>query len=123
MKNTKLEKLSVEELASQFESICVKQFTAAEDFEHSRYNRLYGQMAAVVLELKMRAGDGRRALLTLRSHENSQVRLMAANCTLSIDYAGSLATLEALAELNQFPTAMSSKSMIRALREGSYVPT
>jgi hypothetical protein len=123
MKNQEQEMLLKEELSSQFEEICRQQFFAAKDFKNSLYNKLYRQMELVVSDLKSRPGDGRRALLPLRTHGNPQVRLMAANCTLSIDYAGSLATLEALAQLDQFPTAMSSKSMLRALRDGTYVPT
>lgn len=123
MTKPKIEDLPTDSLVSLFSVIGEKQFRAAENFQTALFSKLFEEMNGIVSELKVREGDQRRALLALLDHENAQVRLKAAIHTLAIDSARSRAVLQELADRGEFPTGADARGMIRALREGRYIPS
>jgi hypothetical protein len=92
------------------------------DFDSSRYNRAFDAMIAVSEELRSRPGDQRRALVALYDHPNEQVRLKAAIHALALFPEEASGILQELIDDRIQPQAMDAKGILRALREGTYVP-
>lgn len=91
--------------------------------ETAKFNRLYDQMTAVSDEMKRRDGDQRRALQSLYSSENMQVRLKAAIHTLAAAPVEARKLLEAVAVSKWFPQAGDAGMMLLALDDGTYRPS
>jgi hypothetical protein len=79
------DRMTVDQLVERFVAIAVEQDRALLYSEIAKYNKLFDQMTAVKNELKGRAGDRRRSLMSLYEHPNWQVRLMAAHATLVLE--------------------------------------
>ena len=79
-----LRSLTEDALVDYFVDIALKQYEANKILDSATYNGLFDQKAAVQLELKSRNGDQRRALVSILSHDNPQVRLNAAWATLAV---------------------------------------
>ena len=88
-----------------------------------RFNRLCDKIVGIEQELRSRPGDGRRALLTLHDHPNDQVRLNAAGATLAIEPEASRRVLEGIRRVGFGIQSLSAGVLVRALEDGSYVPT
>jgi hypothetical protein len=114
---------SIVELVEQFNSIALAQFAANWTLKTQRYNELYKQMVQIRNELKSREGDQRRALMPLLQSENVQVRLMTANTLLAIAPDLAREALESVRDLGQMPQAAEASSMLRAIDEGTYIPS
>ena len=71
MKRATLQSKTVQQLVAEFLAIALAQYEAIEMDEHAKFNRLYAKMEDVRQELKIRAGDQRKALLPLL---NMQIR-------------------------------------------------
>jgi hypothetical protein len=69
---------TVSDLVALFIALGLDQYQARLRNEQKRLNRATLEMFDVCEDLKARAGDQRSALLSLYSHPNLQVRLMAA---------------------------------------------
>lgn len=120
MSGAKLNELSVGQLVDQFLKITLAQYDA--EFEPNKYNKLYDRMVEVRGELKRRAGDQRSALVPLFSHQNPQVRFMAAVAMLKLVPDAAQTVLQALADSKEYPQAANAIGILRALEEGRYVP-
>ena len=114
---------SVQELLAQFVSIGLAQYDALYVVDVKKYNRLYRNMEDVVAELKQRQGDQRRALLPLLDHPNLQVRMKAAHAVLAISPALARKALESVRASEIFPQAADAGMSLRALDNGTYIPS
>ena len=123
MKRVATKDMTVEQLVERFTEIALAQDEVLLMDEIGKYNHLYDQMDALEQELKERSGDQRSGLLPLFEHKNSQVRLKAALATLSIDPEAARQVLQHISDKNEYPQAMSARSMLDALDEGRYVPS
>jgi len=123
MKSVKLEEMNVAQLVEQFVGIALAQDVAARRDEIRKYNRLYDELEAVEGELKTREGDQRRALVSLLNHSNAQVRLKSAIALLAIVPEAARGALHIISACNEYPQAADARGMLRAVGEGSYVPS
>lgn len=114
---------SVQELVARFLSIGLAQYDAAYVIDTRKYNRLFSRMRDVEAELKRREGDQRRALLPLLDHPNVQVRMMAAHELLVISPALARKALESVRDSGIFPQCANASGTLRALDDGTYVPS
>jgi hypothetical protein len=80
-------------------------------------------MRNILHELKRREGDQRRALLPLLDHPNVQVRMMAAHAVLAISPALARKAFESVRASEIFPQAADAGMTLRALDNGTYVPS
>jgi hypothetical protein len=117
-----LKSLTVEQLVERFAEIGIAQYQALDSDEYSKFNRLYGQMAAVDAELKSRPGDARSALMSLYQHPNVQVRLKAASRTLAIAPTEARKLIEEIAASKDYPQAGDAGMSLWALDEGIFKP-
>jgi hypothetical protein len=113
----------VQELVAQSVSIGLAQYDALYVVDVEKYNRLYHNMEDVVTERKQKQGDQRRALLPLLDHPNLQVRMKAAHAVLAISPALARKAFESVRESGIFPQAMDAGMTLRALDNGTYVPS
>jgi hypothetical protein len=118
----KLAEMTVDELVSDFEQHCIEQYKADLDFNMRRYNRAFDAMMAVSKELRGRLGDQRRALVSLHSHPNEQVRLKAAIHTLALFPADARTVMQKLIDDRIYPQAGDAGMLLDSLDEGRYVP-
>ena len=123
MKHTPLQHMTVEQLAERFANIALEQYRAIIMEKNAAYRRLYSQMENVRQELKNRPGDQRRVLAPLLNHHNAQVRLKAAITLLAVEPDAARQALNFIKDTKEFPQAADAFGMIRALDDGSYVPT
>jgi hypothetical protein len=114
---------SVQELVARFLSTGLAQYDAAYVVDTRKYNRFFVAMQAIENELKRREGDQRRALLPLLNHSNVQVRMMAAHAVLSISPALARKAFESVRDSGIFPQAADASGTLRALENGTYVPS
>jgi hypothetical protein len=119
----KMENMSIEELIGSFETLCLEQYKADMTFDMPRYNKAFNDMIAVSDELRGRSGDQRRDLATLYTHPNEQVRLKAAIHTLAVLPDEAQAILQKLIDDRIHPQAADAIGILRAFREGTYIPT
>src|SRR6185312_11078747 len=104
MKTSILNGMTVPQLVERFAALALGQFTAELHGETEKYNRLFRELVATEQELKGRTGDQRVALVSLFEHPNAQVRLMAAELTLTVARASACRTQE-IWDKNEFPQA------------------
>ncbi|HEV7601624.1 MAG TPA: DUF2019 domain-containing protein [Bradyrhizobium sp.] len=114
---------SLQELVARFVSIGLAQYDALYVLDTKKYNRLFSKMENVLNELKQREGDQRRALLPLLDHPNVQVRMKAAHALLAISPVLARKAFESVRASEIFPQAMYAGMSLRALDNGTYVPS
>jgi hypothetical protein len=122
MNRDRLDGMTVTQLVERFTSIALAQDDALRLDEITKFNRLYDEMEGVENELKARDGDQRRALLSLFSHPNAQVRLKAATATLALAPEAARRTLQVISDRQEYPQAADARGMMRAVDKGTYVP-
>lgn len=122
MKIQDLHQLTLVDLVERFTANCVEQGTALFDNDTSRFNRLYGKMAAIRDELKSRPGDQRSALLTLFDHRDIQVRLQAARAAFAIAPGKAREVIEGIAASHHYPQAGDAGMTLANLDRGVFVP-
>ena len=120
MKN--LSKATVDQLVAVFTAMAAGQDEALKHFDTRRYNRLYDQMTKVIMELKSRDGDRRKALMPLYQHPNPTVRFKSAMATLALAPVEARQVLQTIKDRKEFPIAMRASQMLSALDEGRYTP-
>jgi hypothetical protein len=118
MKGADLTMMSVAQLVTRFTDLAIAQYKAELKGEIGEYNRLYDAIVAVKDELGSRAGDERRALVSLFRHPNSQVRLMAAQWALAVAPAAARQTLQEISDRNEYPQAAYARQTLMALDRG-----
>jgi hypothetical protein len=123
MKRVSLQDMTVDQLVERFVSICVAEDQALLQDEHETFNRLFSLMEAVKEELKARPGDQRRALLSLYSHPNAQVRVKAAKATLAVAPLEARLALEKLAASKEYPQAGEAGMSLVNLDRGIFKPS
>jgi hypothetical protein len=114
---------TVPDLVALFVALGLDQYQARLRNEQKRLNRATLEMFDVCEELKARAGDQRSALLSLYSHPNLQVRLMAAKLTLAIAPAAAKQLLQEIADSKEYPQAGDAGMSLWALKQGIFRPT
>jgi hypothetical protein len=115
--------MPVVELVDQFTEITLRQYDAALFGNITKYNSLVDQMLAVADELKSRPGDQRSALVPLLVHPNRQVRLMAAEFTLTLAPVASRQALQELSDAKVYPQSAYAMGTLRALERGDRKPS
>jgi hypothetical protein len=123
MKPGSLEKMPVLALVERFKALCLAQYEAELRSEGSKENGLIKEMWAVSDELKRRSGDQRSQLISLYTHSNARVRLMAAKQTLAVAPAAARQLLEAIQAAKSQPEALDAGMCLWALDDGSFKPT
>jgi len=118
-----LKNMSVVDLVGRFADIAVRQYEAALIGKVAVYNALIDQMLAVTDELRSRPEDQRSALVPLLVHPNRQVRLMAAEFTLTLAPTASRQTLQELSDAKIYPQSAYAMGTLRALERGDRKPT
>ena len=114
---------TVSDLVALFIALGLNQYQARLRNEQKRLNRATLEMFDVCEELKARAGDQRSALLSLYSHPNLQVRLMAAKLTLAVAPAAAKQLLQEIADSKEYPQAGDAGMSLWALKQGIFRPT
>ena len=114
---------TVPDLVALFIALGLDQYQARLRNEQKRLNRATLEMFDVCEELKARAGDQRSALLSLYSHPNLQVRLMAAKLTLAVAPAAAKQLLQEIADSKEYPQAGDAGMSLWALKQGIFWPT
>lgn len=114
---------TVPDLVALFVALGLDQYQARLRNEQKRLNRATLEMFDVCEELKARAGDQRSALLSLYSHPNLQVRLMAAKLTLAVAPAAAKQLLQEIADSKEYPQAGDAGMSLWALKQGIFRPT
>lgn len=114
---------TVPDLVALFIALGLNQYQARLRNEQKRLNRATLEMFDVCEELKARAGDQRSALLSLYSHPNLQVRLMAAKLTLAVAPAAAKQLLQEIADSKEYPQAGDAGMSLWALKQGIFWPT
>jgi hypothetical protein len=122
MKRAKLKDMTVKQLVERFATIGVEQDQAILRGQHARFNRLFDEMMAIQDELKTRADDQRRELLSLYNHPNAQVRLNAAKVTLAVAPEPARKALQALADSREYPQAGDAGMSLDNLELGIFKP-
>lgn len=115
--------LSSAELAKIYIEVGIAQDDALLNDDKRRFNRLCDNIVEIERELRVRPGDGRRALLQLHDHWNDQVRLNAAGATLAIAPEASRQVLVGIRRVGFGVQSLSAGMLVRALDDGSYVPS
>jgi len=123
MKRNDFSEMTVDKLVDRFASITLAQDRALLMDELSTFNRLFAEMEAIKEELKGRAGDQRRALITLYDHPNAQVRLKAAKATLAVAPDAARSALKAIADSKHYPQAGEAGMSLWNLDRGVFKPT
>lgn len=121
-KSIPLNELTVADLVERFLSLTLAQYEAELRAENGKYNRFYHEMRAIRDELKRREGDQRRALLPFITHENPQVRLMAASSLLTIVPDRAKKALETVRDSRIVPQSVNAGFLLDGLEDGSFVP-
>ena len=114
---------TVPDLVALFVALGLDQYQARLRNEQKRLNRATLEMFDVCEELKARAGDQRSALVSLYSHPNLQVRLMAAKLTLAVAPAAAKQLLQEIADSKEYPQAGDAGMSLWALKQGIFRPT
>ena len=122
MKRVKLPDMTVVELVQRFADIALEQDRAELAEEREQYAPLFRLMEAVEEELKQREGDQRRALLSLYTHPNVQVRLKAAESTLAIARSAAEQALREIRNSKSYPQAGEAGMTLFNLQEGVFKP-
>ena len=114
--------MTTDELAKEFEKICLFQDKCIDLGKTSEYNRSIDRMLSLFQELRGRTTDQRAALSTFYAHRNPQVRLQAAMETLAIFPDRARKVLQTISDRNEYPQAADARGIMRALDEGRFVP-
>jgi len=122
MKQT-FHEMTVDQLVQRFTAIALDQDRVLLRNEYAKFNRLFNEMEAIKNELQARAGDQRRALLSLYDHPNTQVRLKAVKATLAVEPDSARRMLELIADSREYPQAGEAGMTIDNLDSGVFKPT
>lgn len=121
MKATDLRSLSVSELVRQVRELALRQSQAELYGRISKYNQLYRQIVAIKDELKSREGDQRRALESLFTDANPQVRLVAAQWSLAVLPGQAIEVLQQISDRNEYPQAADARLSLERIKSGQSV--
>jgi hypothetical protein len=123
MKTPQLRNVPLRKLYERFIFASVDQHKSLVTGDHARYNRLFEEVNDIKQELKRRGEDERRALVSLFSDPNAQVRLNAAIGTLAVEPEAARQALQLISDRNEYPQAPYARDMLWALDRGTYKPS
>ena len=113
-----LSNMTIEELVSLYEKLCLAQDRAEDYFESAHVYRIVHRQYQLLDEMRHRAVDERPALFRLYSHPHPRVRVNAARSTYALNPQPARAVLEQL-ETPHYPWGVDAKMSLDRLREGS----
>lgn len=119
----RLDKMSVAELVKVFAGLAIEQYDHILLGEVAQINRYYHKLKAVELDLKLRTGDQRCALMSLYDHPNPNVRVKAAKATLALAPTAARQVLETVASTCHGPEILEAGMSLTNLDRGIYKPT
>jgi uncharacterized membrane-anchored protein len=106
-----------QELLNQFRDVCLAQYETYITGNTNKYNKLFDNLVAITRELKRRGLEERRALLTLLTDKNPQVRVQAAKSVYSVAPREAKACLEVIAAAGLPDQALSAGMTLSRLEE------
>ncbi|MEW6256634.1 MAG: DUF2019 domain-containing protein [Pseudomonadota bacterium] len=106
-------------LRDLFAALCIQQGEAIDDLNWKKYNKIFHSVSVVANEMRERSGNARHLLLPFLSHQNSQVRLMAAAYTYAIAPAAARHAMEELMQTGVGHFQLSAGSFLRAIESGT----
>jgi hypothetical protein len=112
--------MTTEQLVDRFLTLALDQDEALLQDKTARFNRLYGLLQAVVVDLVAR--DQLPALLALLDHPNPQVRLKAATAVHGVAPAAARRALQRIVDADDYPQAPDAAGMLRPLDQGGHEP-
>jgi hypothetical protein len=115
--------MTADQLVELFTSIALAQDEALLMNDIAAATKRYWQLKEIEKELKARAGDQRRALLSLYDHQNAQVRLKAVKATLAVAPEAARKELQAIADSREYPQAGEAGMSLWNLERGIFRPT
>jgi hypothetical protein len=113
---------ATDDLAAEFERVCVAMYEHGELSEIAGYRIQYKNMDAVTRELRSRPGDQRRVLLRYLTSRNLHVVNMAAHATLTIDRSRARRAFEAVMATRWLPYSADAEMALEGLDNGTYKP-
>jgi hypothetical protein len=129
MKPANLKTMTVDQLVERFAEIGVAQDKSLQEGEYwiegyinHELNQLFAQMHEIDTELRSRGLDARLALRQLYHHPNTQVRLLAAKCTLGVAPVVARKVVQAIADSKLPPQAMDAGMTLSNLDKGRFKP-
>jgi hypothetical protein len=117
-----LQSMTVDQLIERFAALGVEQDKAIAADDNKKYSRFFHATDALTEELRGRAGDQRKVLVTLFDYPNMQVRLMAARYALAVAPQAARRVVEAIAASTWPPQCYDARNCLRRLDEGEFVP-
>jgi uncharacterized membrane-anchored protein len=106
-----------QELLNQFRDVCLAQYETYITGNTNKYNKLFDNLVAITRELKRRGLEERRALLTLLTDKNPQVRVQAAKSVYSVAPREAKACLEVIAAAGLPDQSLSAGMTLSRLEE------
>jgi hypothetical protein len=110
----KLAGMTTAALVERFLDIALQQSHALDRSEIPKFNRLYGQLEAVVLALKSRDGDQRLTLLSFLAHDNAEVRLRAAYALRDLAPSEAIAAFRVISDRDEYPQAANARGALES---------
>jgi hypothetical protein len=104
--------MTTEALVERFLDIALQQGRALDRSEIPKFNRLYGQLEAVLLALKTRDGDLRCVLLPFLDHPSAEVRLRAAYAVQDFAPIDAIRAFRTLSDRNEYPQAADARGAL-----------
>ena len=123
MRTAGVSERTVGELVAEFVDISISQGRAIAVDDMTAYNRLVPRLKQIVEALTHREGDQRRALVALYRHEDMQVRLAAAECTLAVAPEEARTALRQIRDARSPPQSFHAGMTLRLIDEGIARPT
>lgn len=111
---------ALNDLLERFVQIGLEQDRALLYEDYATFNRLFDEAHGIMRELRSRAGDQRRSLMSFYDHPNAQVRLSAAVATLELEPSAARRVLEIIDDRHEFPQAADARGLLKALDEGRF---
>ncbi|MEP9369060.1 DUF2019 domain-containing protein [Xanthobacter sp. VNH20] len=123
MKNKRnINEMQTDDLVEEHAHIGVLQYSALDDSDIRKYNRLFEEKVKIEDEMKARSGDQRRALMVLYGYPNMQVRLNAATATLAVAPEAARRLIEEIYASGWPPQAYDAGMLLSSLDDGTFNP-
>jgi len=118
MNDDDLEALGTSQLVERFQEFALSQYKAELFGRIAAYTHLFDRIVAIRDELNRRPGDQRSALVALFTHQNPQVRLMAAQFALAVAPISAQDVLRQISDRNEYPQAAYARQSLEAIARG-----
>lgn len=115
-----LDTMTVDELVTAFEDVCLAQDKELRNARLHKKSELAHRLFAIGDELKKRGQDARLALMKLYEHPNMHVRLKAARYTLAVASVPARQIIEKIAWHGHMPQAAEARETLRHFDNGTF---